>query len=288
MDILDLGLWIGEIIRARILTTSGGVDIMTKNRFSLAAFAVVLLALPCVAGAAEYHHVHLAAPNVPEAVQWYVTNMGCTTMPRPDACQIGTTQLIFANRKPDAGSQGSGVDHIGFSFPDLASKMRAFEAAGVKIVTPLREAPGLFKLGFIEDPWGTRIEVVEDPEYLGFHHIHLRSADPDTALKWYQNIFGGETDSLKKRLSGLRYGTVWLLITRVDQGQTLEATQGRSIDHLGFAFPDLDAAAAEMKKKGVVFQTEPRPFTNAAGQNMKISFVVGPDNVRIEVVQPKA
>ena len=30
------------------------------------------------------------------------------------------------------------------------------------------------------------------------------------------------------------------------------------------------------------------PFTNAAGQNMKISFVVGPDDVRIEVVQPKA
>ena len=43
-----------------------------------------------------------------------------------------------------------------------------------------------------------------------------------------------------------------------------------------------------MKKKGVAFQTEPRPFTNAAGQNMKISFVVGPDDVRIEVVQPKA
>ena len=86
----------------------------------------------------------------------------------------------------------------------------------------------------------------------------------------------------------MRYGTVWLLVARVDQGQTLAATQGRSIDHLGFAFPDLDAAAAEIKKKGVVFQTEPRPFTNASGQNMKISFVVGPDDVRIEVVQPKA
>ena len=260
-----------------------------KNRPGLAAVAVViLLAGPGAARAADYHHVHLAAPNVAEAVQWYMTNMGCTAMNRPDACQIGATQLIFANRKPDAGSQGSGVDHIGFSFPDLAAKMRAFESAGVKIVTPMRDAPGLFKLAFIEDPWGTRIEVVEDSEYLGFHHIHLRSADPDAALKWYQNVFGGETASLKGRLSGLRYGTVWLLVARADQGQKLAATQGRSIDHLGFAFPDLDAAAVEIKKKGVVFQTEPRPFTNAAGQNMKISFVVGPDEVRIEVVQPKA
>jgi hypothetical protein len=87
-------------------------------------------------------------------------------------------------------------------------------------------------------------------------------------------------------MDGLRYGSVWLLIDKVNEGSTLAATQGRSIDHLGFAFPDLDAAR-EMKKKGVAFQTEPRPFTNAAGQNMKISFVVGPDDVRIEVVHRK-
>jgi len=259
-----------------------------KRFLGLAALAAMFVALPSAAHAADYHHVHLAAPNVPEAVQWYITNIGCTAMNRPDACQIGTTQLIFANRKPDAGSEGSGVDHIGFSFPDLAAKMRAFQAAGVKIATPVREVPGLFKLGFIEDPWGTRIEVVEDKESLGFHHVHLKSDNPEAALKWYQNVFGGSTDRLKGRIDGLRYGAVWLLIDKADEGAHLAATQGRSIDHLGFAFPDLDAAAAEMKKKGVAFQTEPRPFTNAAGQNMKISFVVGPDDVRIEVVQPKA
>ena len=251
--------------------------------------AAACLLAPTAVHAADYHHVHLAAPNIAEAVQWYVTHMGCTALTtRPDGCVIGTTQLLFANRKPDAGSQGSGVDHIGFSFSDLAAKMRALESAGVKITTPLRDAQGLFKLAFIEDPWGTRIEVVEDPQYLGFHHIHLRSVDPDAALKWYLNVFGGQSDSLKGRLSGLRYGSVWLLVARADQGQQIAATQGRAIDHLGFAFPDLDAAAVEMKKKGVVFQTEPRAFTNAAGQNMKISFVVGPDGVRIEVVQPKA
>jgi catechol 2,3-dioxygenase-like lactoylglutathione lyase family enzyme len=261
---------------------------MNKRCFRLVTLAAIFVALPGVARAADYHHVHLASPNVPEAVQWYIANIGCTAMNRPDACQIGTTQLIFANRKPDAGSEGSGVDHIGFSFPDLSAKMRAFQAAGVKITTPARDVPGLFKLGFIEDPWGTRIEVVEDKETLGFHHIHLISENPETTLKWYQNIFGGQSSSLKGRINGVRYGTVWLLIDKVNEGAMLAATQGRSIDHLGFAFDDLEAAAAEMKKKGVSFQAEPRPFTNAAGQSMKISFVVGPDDVRIEVVQPKA
>ena len=121
---------------------------MRKNCLGLIAVAALFVAIPAVARAADYHHVHLAAPNVAEAVQWYVTNMGCTAMTtRADACQIGTTQLIFANRKPDAGSQGSGVDHIGFSFPDLAAKMRAFEAAGVKIVTPMRDVAWSLQIG---------------------------------------------------------------------------------------------------------------------------------------------
>jgi predicted enzyme related to lactoylglutathione lyase len=261
---------------------------MMKTYFRLVALTALFLAVATLARAADYHHVHLAAPKAAEAVQWYIANIGCTAMNRPDACQIGTTQLIFASRRSDAGSEGSGVDHIGFSFADLTAKMRAFADAGVKITTPAREVPGLFKLGFIEDPWGTRIEVVEDRETLGFHHIHLQSANPEATMKWYQNVFGGQSERLKGRIDGLRYGSVWLLIDQVNEGQPLAATQGRSIDHLGFAFPDLDAAAAEMKKKGVMFQTEPRPFTNAAGQNMKISFVVGPDDVRIEVVQPKA
>jgi catechol 2,3-dioxygenase-like lactoylglutathione lyase family enzyme len=206
-------------------------------------------------------------------------------MGRPDACQVGSVQLIFVNRAPEGGSQGTGVDHIGFSFPDLGAKMQALEAAGVHIVSPMRDIPGLFKLAFVEDPWGTRIEVVEDTEYLGFHHIHLRSADPDATLQWYQSVFGGETASLKGRLNGLLYGRVWLLTSRQEEG-ALARTQGRSIDHLGFGFPDLDAAATTMKQQGVQFQMEPRPFTNALGQDMKISFVTGPDDVRIEVVQP--
>ena len=41
-----------------------------------------------------------------------------------------------------------------------------------------------FKLAFIEDPWGTRIEVVQDPQKLGFHHLHVRRQPPAT-LAWY-------------------------------------------------------------------------------------------------------
>ena len=260
-------------------------------RHVLFAAVVVTFAtagLPAAADAADYHHMHLTAPDAQAAAAWYIEHMGCEDFGRAGACQVGTTQFIWFEREPTDVSVGTGVNHIGFSFRDLAAKMAGWQAAGLDIENsdePIRDIDGLFKLAFLSDPWGTRIEVVEDHEYLGFHHIHLSSPDPDSALAWYENIFGGERDSLKGRINGLRYGGTWLLVSALREG-TLAATQGRAIDHLGWGFPDLEAAASVIKRKGVDFQLKPRDYTNPLGQAMKISFVVGPDDVRIEIVQP--
>jgi catechol 2,3-dioxygenase-like lactoylglutathione lyase family enzyme len=248
---------------------------------------VVLIAAPGPARAADatYHHVHLNVPNPEEAAQWYIKHMDCQARPgRANAAQCGSeVYLAFYTRPAKDGSDGTAVNHIGFSFHDLTAKMKELEAAGVKVVTPLRDAPGLFKLAFVEDPWGTRIEIVEDHEYIGFHHLHLRARDPEQTLKWYQTVFGGNSGKPKGRLDGLLYGKTWLLVTKQAEGE-IAPTEGRSIEHLGSAVPDLDRAATELKQKGVKFQEAPRALTN--GPVSKISFVVSPDGVRIEVVQP--
>ena len=250
--------------------------------------AVLIGASPMASGA-DYHHVHLIAPDAKAAAAWYTEHMGCEDFGREGACAVGTTQFIwFDNREPTGPSVGSGVNHIGFSFEDLEAKMAGWQAAGVDIENPdepIREIDGLFKLAFLSDPWGTRIEVVEDHEWPGFHHIHLSSPDPAGTLDWYENIFGGERDSLKGRIGGLRYGGTWLLVSQLREG-TLAPTQSRALDHLGWSFPDLEAAAAEIRDKGVAFTMEPRDFTNPLGQDMRISFVVGPDDVNVEIVQP--
>ena len=256
--------------------------------FAVAVTLAAGVSLPATADAADYHHMHLTAPDAKVAAAWYIEHMGCEDFGREGACRAGTTDFYWFEREPQAGSVGSGVNHIGFSFNDLTAKMAGWQAAGLDIENPdepIRDIPGLFKLAFLTDPWGTRIEVVEDHEWPGFHHIHLNSADPDAALAWYKNIFGGESDSLKGRIGGLRYGGTWLLIAEQREGSAAP-TQRRAIDHLGFSFPDLDAAATEIKSKGVEFDMEPRAFTNALGQDMKISFVFGPDDVWIEIVQP--
>jgi len=244
-------------------------------------------AAPRTAAAANaaYHHMHLTAPNGEEGAQWYIKNMECQAVPgRANAAQCGTVTFLFSVRTPTGPSVGSGVNHIGFSFADIETKLKSLEAAGVKITQPMRDAPGLFKLAYVEDPWGTRIELVEHPEYPGFHHVHLSSVDPQKTLAWYQNVFGGEMTKMKGRIDAVLYDKVWLLA--VASKEPLTPTDGRAIDHLGFSFPNLAAAAAEIKQKGVVFQTEPRDLTPPSQTSARISFITGPDAVRIEVVEP--
>ena len=177
-------------------------------------FAVMLvcLALPSVARAAEsdYHHVHLMAPDAKAAAAWYMEHMGCEAYEREGACRYGQVQVGFIEREPEGGSVGTAVDHIGLSFEDLGAKMAGWKASGLNVLEDVREIDGLFKLAFLEDPWGTKIEAVEDHEDLGLHHLHLRSNDPDATLAWYHDVFGGVRDAMKGRLDGLRWGRVWL------------------------------------------------------------------------------
>src|SRR5947207_2319603 len=116
-------------------------------------------------------------------------------------------------------------------------------AAGGKVVTPARDVQGLFKLAFVEDPWGTRIEVVQDPEKLGLHHVHLRAPDPAAALAWYKEKFGGDTAKLKDRIDGLKYSGVWILVQRGDASPS----EGHAIDHIGRQTANLAVKTSELK-----------------------------------------
>lgn len=244
-------------------------------------------ATPRVASAADaaYHHMHLTAPKAEEGAAWYIKHMECQAVPgRPERARCGTTWFLFAAGTPSGSSVGSGVNHIGFSFRNLDAKLKELEAAGVKSEGPVRDIPNLFKIAFVYDPWGTRIELVEHVEYLGFHHVHLSSMDPAKTLAWYHSTFGGKVARMKDRLDAVLYDTVWLLAGA--SKEPLAPTDKRAIDHIGFSFPNLDAAAAEIKGKGVAFQSEPRPLPTPSPSAVKFSFITGPDAVRIEVVEP--
>ena len=265
-----------------------------RTALSFAAVATAVLTLPVMARAADYHHVHITASSPSEAVRWYEQHLDCEPVAdRPDAADCDGVELIFVVQPTMGSTQGTGVNHIGFSYRDLTAKMAELEAVGVRGSgvrlqrfpdgSTLRDVPGLFKLGFIFDPWGTRIEMVEDHETLGFHHIHLSATNPAETLAWYRDVLGGEAASLKGRLDGLRFENVWLLVAEHAEGVPA-TTEGRAIDHVGFVVSDLDAAAVEMRGAGVTFQQEPAVPENGRSA-AKRAFLVGPDNVRLAVVE---
>ena len=227
-------------------------------------------------------HIHLNVPDQAKAVEWYQKNFGGQPMTEaPDRLMFGDTRLIFLRNANGQPSSGSAIDHLGFSFADLDAKMKEFDAAGVKVVTPVRDVQGLFKLGFVEDPWGTRIEVVQDSAKLGLHHVHLRAPDPTATLAWYKEQFGGTSGKLKDRIDGLTYGGVWILVQRGDAS----ASEGHAVDHIGFRTPNLDATAKEFKARNVKFTTEPRPLRLAGGATVNFAYIEGPAGAKIELVQ---
>jgi len=227
-------------------------------------------------------HIHLAVPDQPKAVAWYSKHFGGQVMTEaPDRLMFGETRIIFQKNEAAKPSSGSVVDHIGFSVPDLDATMKNLEAEGAKVVTPARDVAGLFKLAFVEDPWGVRLEVVQDAAKLGLHHIHLRAPDPAAALAWYVDKVGGTIGKLKDRIDGINYGGVWVL---AQKGETTPS-QGTAIDHIGFRPLNVDTVVAGLKAKSVKVTTEPRPLTLPSGASMRLAFIEGPDGVRIELVQ---
>jgi catechol 2,3-dioxygenase-like lactoylglutathione lyase family enzyme len=246
----------------------------------LAALMCTTCSFSAYAVESRFHHVHLNSTDPIAAAKWYADNWDGEAKKSGlfQTTDFGDVVFIYFKAKPGfAGSKGSVVDHIGFSVKDLEVKLRRLKEAGVDVVSDI-ETEGSIRYAYVKDPWGTLIEVLEDPTIEGFHHVHLASVDPDKTLAWYTAAFGGEASRFGE-VPGIRYGDIWLLVKKVDDAPA--ATKGRSIDHISWGFKDLEAESARLKSQDVKFTMEPTNF----GSGM-IAFVLDPSGVSIELVGP--
>jgi hypothetical protein len=104
--------------------------------------------------------------------------------------------------------------------------MKKLQADGVKVVMPAMTMQGM-KMAQVVDPWGTLIEVVQDPQKLGLHHVNLRSPNPTGSLAWFADTFGGTVTKYNGQVEGINYGGVWLF---GKQGASTPSA-GHAIDH---------------------------------------------------------
>ena len=265
-------------------------------KLNLLIAAAMITALPAGAQAADadYHHVHVTTSAPSEGVKWYTRHLDCEAIAdRTDAVICaGGVEMVFVPQPTLGTTQGTGVNHISFSMPDLAAKMDELEAAGVygsgvrlqrrPDGSTWEAVPGWFKAGFIFDPWGTRIELLEDPEQVGFHHIHLSATDPAATLAWYRDVLGGDAVSMSGR-DAVQFGDIFVLAMHHGEGVPA-TTEGRAIDHIAFAVSDLDDVASDMRGQGVAFDEAPMVPDNARA-SAKRAVIAAPDNVKLALVE---
>jgi catechol 2,3-dioxygenase-like lactoylglutathione lyase family enzyme len=223
-----------------------------------------------------YDHIHLAVPDPDRAAEWYMRNLDGQAGENPGRVIFEPftgkrplpVQLIFLRAADAKASEGSVIDSVGFSVADVAAKTKALEGAGARVVAP----------GVVVDPWGTKIELVNDVPGRGFHHVTLRVADPDATLRWFVSAFGGARTKMGGR-DAIRYERMFIAVTKGDAAPS----QGRALDHLGFGPRDMNADAAALKAQGVKFTGEPSSMPNQYGH--RIAYVEAPGGIRIELVE---
>ena len=121
-------------------------------------------------------------------------------------------------------------------------------------------------------------------------HIHLRSRDPEAAVRYYHEMFGAEvvetTQTDGRPRIDVAIDGLTICIAQALPDQDLPHAPDRryiGLDHFGLQVEDLEEAAADLRKRGAEFISEPRLLR----PGLKIAFVRAPDDVRIEILERK-
>jgi catechol 2,3-dioxygenase-like lactoylglutathione lyase family enzyme len=127
------------------------------------------------------------------------------------------------------------------------------------------------------------------PNYT-WDHIHLRSPDPEATAQWFERMLGAEvirTVEQGRPRVDLRLGGANIFIAPVAAGDGINAlptTPYQGLDHFGLTVSGIDAVAAELKTKGVVFTKAPTTIR----PGVRICFLRGPQGISIELLERDA
>ena len=121
-----------------------------------------------------------------------------------------------------------------------------------------------------------------------FTHVHVYASDPEATVAWLTDGVGGEVVSERQhpgypKATNIRLGGQIVQVRGQRDAERFEAAGPRSfgIDHIGLCVPDIDAALAELRARGVEPVTD---FEQGFSIPDGIAFLRGPDDLWIEIV----
>ena len=121
-----------------------------------------------------------------------------------------------------------------------------------------------------------------------YDHIHIRSKDPKGMAEYFNKMFDAEViesvQSDGQSRIDLDINGLAIFIAAVPEDLDLPNSPGTpylGLDHFGFKADDVFGAVEELRSKGAEIVVEPHEIR----PGVKIAFVRGPENVRIELLE---
>jgi len=126
-----------------------------------------------------------------------------------------------------------------------------------------------------------------------YGHHHLNTTNMDAQKKFFVNTLGGTVVKLANQQEIVKFPNV-LIFFRPMQAPT-GGTRGTTVNHIGFSVPDLRPVIDKIKANGfqmitrseVVATQEVKDDIAAISPSTSIAFALGPDDVKVELVQVK-
>lgn len=126
------------------------------------------------------------------------------------------------------------------------------------------------------------------PPVYTYDHIHLRTKNPQATIEYYQKMFDATpvsyVQSNGKPRVDLDLNGLTIFIAEVPADAALPTAPSEpyiGLDHLGLRVENVDAAIAELKRRGAQVTVEPKTIR----PGVRIAFIQGPDDVRIELLE---
>jgi catechol 2,3-dioxygenase-like lactoylglutathione lyase family enzyme len=141
-------------------------------------------------------------------------------------------------------------------------------------------------------PASAQILVANDGPVVYGHH-HLAVSDVDAHKKFWADTLGGTVVRISPTTEAVRFPNVFLLMRA--QAPT-GGSKGTTVNHIGFSVPDLRQTVDRIKARGyrlvtreeVAATQEVKDDIAVLGANASIAFVMGPDEVKVELVEVRA
>ncbi len=123
-----------------------------------------------------------------------------------------------------------------------------------------------------------------------FLHTSITVKDMDKTIKFYIDNLGLKLVNRKEipennaEIAFLEENKTNFRIELTYWKEKKDYSEGDQLDHLAFEVEDIDKSIADFRQKGVKIAKEPYSLSNS---NKKIAFIIDPNGIWIELIQPK-